>query len=262
MRNKTPPRVGLSKGENNGYGNYGNYVYSGNYNGGTFGNENTNRSSIARETNVQGGVSCTRRKKKSFSNNSLSGASSELGTFNEKKQMLKKMIKDSFTESNTPGYYAGRINGKYNDYRMGDTKNFTKKSTIESVHQKTQKVQDENLLDSFPNFSGCAQMKRYQVMSVLGMGSFATAYLALDKVTNVEVAIKCYYSIRKSYLDDAIRNEGDILSVLDHPNIVKLHKMVFYEDKSCLVLELCPQKSLLDYIRLQSGKRYFCVTKN
>lgn len=50
-------------------------------------------------------------------------------------------------------------------------------------------------------------------------------------------------------------NEGEILSLLDHPNIVKLHKIVIWEDKSCLILELCPQKSLLDHMKLQSGKR-------
>jgi hypothetical protein len=189
---------------------------------------------IGRDKEGHGGVSCTRRKKKSYCNNSLSGTSSELATFNEKKQILKKMIKDSFTESSTPGYYAGKVNGRYSDYRMSDAKTGNiKKGTTGPALQKTQKINDENMLDSFPNFTGCAQMKRYQVLNVLGMGSFATAYLALDKVNNVQVAIKCYYSIRKSYLDDAIRNEGDILSVLDHPNIVKLHKMVFYEDKSC-----------------------------
>lgn len=157
------------------------------------------------------------------------------------------MLKDSF---HTDKKKVSLKNGKYMEYNGMNDK-------IRHKNQLSQKYSkdENNFTTTFPNFSDCPQMQRYEIISVLGMGAFATAYLAIDKIKDSYVAIKFYYNIKKSYLNDAIKNEAEILSVLNHPNIVKLHKMVVSEEKSCLVLELCPDKSLLDLLRLRTGKK-------
>jgi len=167
---------------------------------------NTKRSILESQDISQNVRSKTRTKKASFSNSILGSVSNDFTTYDQKKQCLKRMVKDSYT---TKGNYICKTANKnnYDDYKKDESR-IIKKSQIIGERSKV-----DNPMDQFPNFAGCAPMKRYQVVSVLGLGSFATAYLAVDKMTGEQVAIKCYYNIRKSYLDDAIKNEGEILSV-------------------------------------------------
>ncbi|CAG9314529.1 unnamed protein product [Blepharisma stoltei] len=87
----------------------------------------------------------------------------------------------------------------------------------------------------------------YQIMKLLGKGSYANVYLARDLCTDKEYAIK---SIDKSLIKskntfNGMVNEIDILRTLDHPNIVKIHKVYESETHIQLVLDYIKGGSLL-----------------
>mmetsp|Transcript_12131 Transcript_12131/g.10757 ORF Transcript_12131/g.10757 Transcript_12131/m.10757 type:complete len:86 (-) Transcript_12131:722-979(-) len=71
----------------------------------------------------------------------------------------------------------------------------------------------------------------YKIEDELGAGSFGIVKLATNKSTGEEVAIKI---IDRSGLQEddevALRNEVQILSDLDHPNVVKMIEVFDEED--------------------------------
>ncbi|CAG9321517.1 unnamed protein product [Blepharisma stoltei] len=82
----------------------------------------------------------------------------------------------------------------------------------------------------------------YEILKILGSGSYATVYLSRDLCTNKEFAIK---AIDKSLIKGkniyfGMINEIEILRNLDHPNIIKLHRV--YESDTHIYL-------VLDYIK-------------
>ena len=91
----------------------------------------------------------------------------------------------------------------------------------------------------------------YDVGQLVGKGGFASVYRARERITNNEVAIKI---IKKSYIREAkssqrIISEIKIHSRLDHKSIVKLYN--YFEDKECIyiVLELCNNGNLYQYLK-------------
>ena len=92
--------------------------------------------------------------------------------------------------------------------------------------------------------------KKYIVDShVLGFGNFGKVFLA-SHANNPEfkVAIK---TIQKSQVKDSlelIKQEINILSHLDHPNIIKYYETFESPQYIYLVMELCSGTELIDYI--------------
>lgn len=81
----------------------------------------------------------------------------------------------------------------------------------------------------------------------LGSGGYGAVYLARNKQTGVKVAVK---AMQKGKITDytAFQNEINILMMLDHPNIIKLHE-TWETDRICfLVTELCEGGELFFYI--------------
>jgi calcium/calmodulin-dependent protein kinase I len=89
----------------------------------------------------------------------------------------------------------------------------------------------------------------YKIEDELGAGSFAVVRSGVNKVTGEEVAIKIID--RKEMQEDdevALRTEVEILSGLDHPNVVKMHEVFDEEDYLYIVLELMNGGELFDRI--------------
>ena len=89
----------------------------------------------------------------------------------------------------------------------------------------------------------------YRLEGDLGQGSFATVKRATNRRTGEKVAIKI---ISKSQLNEedkiGLQNEIDILTHVDHPNIVKLYEVFEDLESYSLVMELMTGGELFDTI--------------
>jgi len=89
----------------------------------------------------------------------------------------------------------------------------------------------------------------YKLDKVLGEGSFAVVRKGIKKSTNEEFAIKI---IDKTNLESddqlALQTEVEILSQIDHPNIVKLHEIYDEKTRFNMVMELMTGGELFDRI--------------
>ena len=65
--------------------------------------------------------------------------------------------------------------------------------------------------------------ERYEIKEILGCGGFATTYLAVDKETQQQCAIKClsFRKIEEWKTWELFEREAKILKELDHPQIPK-----------------------------------------
>jgi serine/threonine protein kinase len=99
---------------------------------------------------------------------------------------------------------------------------------------------DEELLDS-----------KYKVLRVLGKGAFGQVLLAHDKIANNNVAIKEFYN--HEFNEESIIKEIQFLATLNHHSIVRFFHHFIYNSSLHIVLEYCPNGSLLDIIS-QKGK--------
>jgi serine/threonine protein kinase len=99
----------------------------------------------------------------------------------------------------------------------------------------------------------------YDVHGVLGEGGFATVRKGIHRITKNVYAIKTIdlCKIRVDQLD-SLRNEVNIMKMLDHPNVVKLYETFEEENKLHLVLELCEGGDLFEFIMktsIESGQK-------
>lgn len=90
-----------------------------------------------------------------------------------------------------------------------------------------------------------------QVGSELGKGAFATVYEAIDKKLEQVVAVKIF---DKRMLKDAskrkdVQNELDLINKLDHPNIIKLLRIVEDINQVYIVMENWGKYTLHEYIK-------------
>lgn len=82
---------------------------------------------------------------------------------------------------------------------------------------------------------------------VLGTGHFSKVKLGTDKKTGEKVAIKIIIKPSGSKIN-MLKTEVDILTKADHPNIVKLHKVIDTPEILYLVMELLTGGELFDRI--------------
>jgi serine/threonine protein kinase len=91
--------------------------------------------------------------------------------------------------------------------------------------------------------------ENYKLDKVLGEGSFAVVRKGIKKSTNEEFAVKI---IDKTNLESddqlALQTEVEILSQIDHPNIVKLHEIYDEKTRFNMVMELMTGGELFDRI--------------
>lgn len=69
------------------------------------------------------------------------------------------------------------------------------------------------------------QKADFKPQSILGKGSFGKVFQAVEKTTNQTFAIKVIekHHIRRLKMIDQLKNEINILSLVDHLNIVKMY---------------------------------------
>lgn len=93
---------------------------------------------------------------------------------------------------------------------------------------------------------------QYEIGKKLGEGTFGKVRLGKDIFTGEQVAIKIvnYKKIKSQGEKKLIEREKKALTLLDHPNIVKLHKVVDDEERGCtyMILEYVSGGELFDYI--------------
>ena len=88
----------------------------------------------------------------------------------------------------------------------------------------------------------------YKFLKVIGYGQFGTVRKAIKTTSNKQYAIKSISKAKAERKFNILKRELEILSIIDHPNIIKLHEI--YEDEKYLhlVLDLCKGGDLYDYI--------------
>ncbi len=90
----------------------------------------------------------------------------------------------------------------------------------------------------------------------LHKGSFGLVYKAKDRQTKEIRAVKAINIIELS--EKELENEINILKLVDHPNIIKLHEVFIDNSFVYLIEDYCKGGDLFDYIKLQ---RYFTEKK-
>ncbi|GMM28885.1 serine/threonine protein kinase [Martiniozyma asiatica (nom. inval.)] len=103
----------------------------------------------------------------------------------------------------------------------------------------TQFVQEENLQEQKRRELSRKSIERYNIGQRLGEGAFSIVYEAVDKISGEKVAIKV---IKKYELDEKQRRnvlkEVNLMSQLNHPNIVKLIDFVENEQYYYIIQEV------------------------
>ena len=80
---------------------------------------------------------------------------------------------------------------------------------------------------------------RYEIRELIGVGGMANVYKAYDVLEKRIVAVKI---LREEYMDNdefmrRFRNESRAISLLDHPNIVKVYDVIFSNRIQSIVME-------------------------
>ena len=92
--------------------------------------------------------------------------------------------------------------------------------------------------------------KEYKRIKLLGEGSYGSVYQVKNKYTNIISAMKV---IKKNAYcskeeEEDIKNEINILRMMDHPNILKIFEFYSNQKEYYLITELCPMGELFDQI--------------
>ncbi|KAI9358071.1 kinase-like domain-containing protein [Pilaira anomala] len=91
--------------------------------------------------------------------------------------------------------------------------------------------------------------QEYQLLEVLGHGAYGCLFLGQSTKNNGYVAVKV---LTKSGLDlqqlQLQQLEIDIQSSLSHPNLLALHRVIHDQDYIYMVMELCDQGDLFDFV--------------
>lgn len=100
------------------------------------------------------------------------------------------------------------------------------------------------------NYIGKRLDGRYELEEILGVGGMAVVYKAYDTVNNRTVAIKILkeeFSANEGFLH-RFQNESKAISVLSHPNIVKVYDVSFGDMIQYIVMEYIDGITLKEFI--------------
>jgi serine/threonine protein kinase len=107
---------------------------------------------------------------------------------------------------------------------------------------------------------------KYDVIRVIGNGSFSVVVLVRDRFSDALYA--CKVTPRKLLVDEAtfdrFEREVRILESLSHPSLVYLHDVVYHPKFICLIMEYCEGGELFDVLCDQgnlsepTARRLFC----
>lgn len=94
---------------------------------------------------------------------------------------------------------------------------------------------------------------RYEIQDIIGIGGMAVVYKAYDNIENKVVAVKILkeeYGTNNEFLR-RFKNESKAVSVLNHPNIVKIYDVSFGDNFQYIVMEYIDGITLKEYIARQ-----------
>ncbi|MCI0564705.1 MAG: serine/threonine protein kinase [Nitrososphaera sp.] len=94
------------------------------------------------------------------------------------------------------------------------------------------------------------EIGKYKILSKLGKGTFATPYLAEQKLIKRRVVIRLFTTTEQNILELA-RREAEILASINHPHIVELHDADEYEGFFYQVIEYVDGKLLSGMIEAE-----------
>ncbi|KAM7206926.1 cell cycle serine/threonine-protein kinase CDC5/MSD2 [Rhypophila sp. PSN 637] len=93
----------------------------------------------------------------------------------------------------------------------------------------------------------------YQVGKLLGKGGFAICYDGKLAGTNKRYALKIVKCQMPKKMEQKFQTELQIHSKMRQQNIVQFHRAFTFENCTYLVLELCPNGSLMDMVKRRKG---------
>ena len=113
-------------------------------------------------------------------------------------------------------------------------------------------------MDLFERYIGKVIDNRYKVTRIIGSGGMAVVFEAFDLVNNREVALKL---LRDDIAKDprAVKrfiNESKAISMMSHPNIVKIYAISVRENLKYIVMERVQGITLKNYINKKGALPY------
>ncbi|XP_052019044.1 sperm motility kinase 2A-like [Apodemus sylvaticus] len=106
--------------------------------------------------------------------------------------------------------------------------------------------ESENLRSDSSFFEAESFHSQYRVLNTIGHGGCATVKLAKHRLTGTPVAVKMID--KQKHRHHPVTSEVDIMTRLNHPNIISLQQVIQTEKTIYLVMELSKGESLYDYI--------------
>ena len=96
---------------------------------------------------------------------------------------------------------------------------------------------------------------RYLIESLIGVGGMANVYRGQDTQTGNAVAVKV---LKEEFLDNEelvrrFKNESKAISILDHPNIVKVYDVSVSDKMQYIVMEYIDGITLKEYLKQRGG---------
>ena len=97
---------------------------------------------------------------------------------------------------------------------------------------------------------------RYELLNLVGSGGMAQVYRAHDLATHRIVAVKV---LKEQFLDNEeivqrFKNESRAISMMDHPNIVRVYDVSVWDKTQFLVMELIEGQDLKRFMDANGGK--------
>ena len=96
---------------------------------------------------------------------------------------------------------------------------------------------------------------RYLIQSLVGVGGMANVYRGVDERTGNAIAVKV---LKEEFLDNEelvrrFKNESKAISILDHPNIVKVYDVSVTDKLQYIVMEYVDGITLKEYLKQRGG---------
>ena len=105
-------------------------------------------------------------------------------------------------------------------------------------------------LNNSQNTSQEALIGDYIIKKTIGTGTFSTVKLGVHRITQKKVAIKILDKNKIESKDDLERiiREMQILTEMDHQNVIKVFKIYEEENNFSIIMEYCEGGELFNYI--------------